>query len=90
MGWSTATAHATCIASTITLRGGVMPKILEAALIRRILLARILLGFTAVLPLLLLKDLNANLLAQALQSLHLLASDTLLGNAQALSTGSTG
>ena len=63
-----------------------MPKILEAALIRRILLASILLGFTAVLPLLLLKDLNANLLAQALQSLHLLAGNTLFGETETLSS----
>ena len=63
-----------------------MPKILEAALIRRILLASILLGFTAVLPLLLLKDLNANLLAQALQSLHLLAGNTLFLYSQTLSS----
>ena len=86
MGWSTAVAHATCIASTITLRGGVITKILEAALIRRILFARILLGFTSVLPLLLLKDLNANLLAQALQSLHLLAGNTLFRNSETLSS----
>ena len=63
-----------------------MPKILEAALIRRILLARILLRFTAVLPLLLLKDLNANLPAQALQSLHLLAGNTLFGDTETLSS----
>ena len=86
MGWSTAAAHATCIASTITLRGGVMPKILEAALIRRILLASILLRLPAVLPLLLLKDLNANLLEQALQSLHLMAGNTLFRNSETLSS----
>ena len=86
MGWSTAVAHATCIASTIILRWGVMPKILEAALIRRILLARILLRFTAVLPLLLLKNLKANLLAQALKSLHLLAGNTLFGDTETLSS----
>jgi hypothetical protein len=63
-----------------------MPKILEAALIRRILLARILLRFTAVLPLLLLKDLNANLPAQALQSLHLLAGNTLFRDTETLSS----